>query len=81
MAEREKIIQDARYQADINARKQLAEMKRQIRAEKDEAVHDLRRQVAVLAVDIAEKIIRKELGSEKDQLDMIERMVDEATKN
>ncbi|MDL2213333.1 F0F1 ATP synthase subunit B [Bacteroides sp. OttesenSCG-928-N06] len=81
MAERDKIILDAKKQAEIVVQKQLNDAKNQIKAEEEDAVRNLRRQVAVLAVDIAEKIIRKELKEEKDQLDMIERMVDEVTKN
>lgn len=81
MAEREKIINDARKQAEIAAQKELDLMKKEIRDEKDEAIRYMRRQVAVLAVDIAEKIIRKELKSDKEQLSMVERMVDEATRS
>ena len=45
--------------------------------EKEEAIRDIRRQVAVLSVDIAEKIIRHNLDKEQDQMEMIDRMLDE----
>ena len=68
MHERDKIIVEARKQAE----------------EKEEAIRDIRRQVAVLSVDIAEKIIRKNLDEKHEQMEMIDRMLDEvlaASKN
>ncbi|NCC09354.1 MAG: ATP synthase F0 subunit B [Bacteroidia bacterium] len=75
--ERDKIIREARKQAEIAALKELNEVKLQIQLEKEEAIRDIRRQVAVLSVDIAEKIIRKDLGHSDQQMQMIDRMVDE----
>lgn len=77
MEEREKIIYDARKQAEAAAQKELDEAKRQLQIEKDEAIREIRRQVAVLAVDISEKIIRKNLDNEEQQMEMIDRMLDE----
>ena len=77
MQEREKIIYEARKQAEMAAQKELDDMKAQIQLEKEEAIRDIRRQVAVLSVDIAEKVIRKTLNSEKEQMEMIDRMLDE----
>ena len=58
-------------------RKELEEAKKQILAEKEDAIRDIRRQVAVLSVDIAEKVLRKNLDDESKQTDMIERLLDE----
>ncbi len=77
MQEREKIISDARKQAEIAAQKELDEVKKQIQIEKDEAIRDIRRQVAVLSVDIAEKVIRINLDENHEQMAMIDRMLDE----
>ena len=82
MQEREKIIYEARKQAEIAAQKELDEVKRQIQIEKEEAIRDIRRQVALLSVDIAEKVIRKNLADKQEQMGMIDRMLDEVlTKN
>ena len=82
MHEREKIIYEARKQAEIAAQKELDEVKRQIQIEKEEAIRDIRRQVALLSVDIAEKVIRKNLADKQEQMGMIDRMLDEVlTKN
>lgn len=77
MEEREKILQDARKQAGTIAQKELETAKKQLQLAKDEAVREIRQQVAVLAVDISEKIIRKSLDNEQTQMEMIDRMLDE----
>ena len=61
----------------FSASKELDDVKQQIQQEKEEAIRDIRRQVAVLSVDIAEKIIRHNLDKEQDQMEMIDRMLDE----
>ena len=63
--ERDKIVNEARKQAEIAAQKELDAVKQQIQIEKDEAIRDIRRQVAVLSVDIAEKVLRKSLEERK----------------
>lgn len=77
MQERDKIIAEARKQAEVVAQKELDEVRRQIQQEKEEAIRDIRRQVAVLSVDIAEKVLRKQLDEKHEQMGMIERMLDE----
>ena len=77
MEERDKIVHEARKQAEIAAQKQLEAVKQQIQIEKDEAIRDIRRQVAVLSVDIAEKVLRKNLQDKESQMGMIDRMLDE----
>ena len=68
---------EARKQAEVAAQKELDDVKKQIQQEKEEAIRDIRRQVAVLSVDIAEKVIRKNLDEEHEQMEMIDRMLDE----
>ena len=80
-AERDRIIEEARKQAAVAAQKELSAVKEQIRMEKEDAIRDIRGQVASLSIDIAEKVIRKKLSSEREQLDVIDRMVEEALKN
>ena len=76
---RERIVRDAKEQARIEGDKMLAEARRQIQAEKEDAIRDIRRQVAILSVDIAEKVLRKNLDTDKEQMQMIDRMLDELT--
>lgn len=75
MQERDKIIHEARKQAGIAAQKELDEVKLLIRLEKEEAIRDIRRQVALLSVDIAEKVLRKNLNENQEQMEMIDRML------
>ena len=70
-------LEVARKQADIAAQKELDAVRQQIQVEKDEAIRDIRRQVAVLSVDIAEKVLRKSLQDKEAQMGMIDRMLDE----
>ena len=77
MEERDKIVHEARRQAEIAAQKELDAVKKQIQVERDEAIRDIRSQVAVLSVDIAEKVLRKSLQDKEAQMGMIDRMLDE----
>lgn len=79
LATRERIVKEARTQAQVEGQKLLDEAKKQIQTEKDSAISDIRRQVAVLSVGIAEKILRKNLDNEKEQMAMIDRLLDEIT--
>ncbi len=55
----------------------MDEMKKQIETEKECAIRDIRRQVAVLSVGIAEKVLRSKLSDEKEQVALIDRLMDE----
>lgn len=79
VATRDRIIKEAKEQAQTEGQKQLSEVKKQIEAEKNEAIRDIRRQVASLSVDIAEKVLRKNLDGKREQMDMIDRLLDEIT--
>lgn len=78
-ATRDRIIKEAKDQAQIEGQKQLEEVKKLIQAEKSEAIRDIRRQVAILSVDIAEKVLRKNLDEEHEQTELIDRLLDELT--
>lgn len=74
---RDRVIKEARVRAQVEAQKALEETRLQIVAEKESALNDIRRQVAVLSVDVAEKILRKDLQSEPEQLELVNRLIDE----
>lgn len=76
---RDRIIKEAKAQAEAETQKQLDRAKAQIELEKQSAIRDIRRQVAVLSVDIAEKVLRKNLDEEHEQMDLIDRLLDEMT--
>ena len=79
-ATRDEIIKEARQQADRESEKIIAEARRVIQMEKEDAVRDIQRQVAVLSVEVARKILRRELSDEANQKTLIETYIDETLK-
>ena len=75
--EKNSILREARNEAHEIAQRELDDVKMQIQKERDEAVRAIRKQVALLSIDIAEKVIRKDLDAENEQMAMIDRMLDE----
>ena len=75
---RERIIAQAKEEAAAEAAKLLEHAKVEIAAERESAIRDIRRQVAMISVEVAEKIVRKDLEGDEAQQGLIDRMVDEA---
>ena len=78
-ATKNQIISDARADARAEADKLIAQAKVQIEAEKESALRDVRKEVALLSVQVAEKILRQELQDEGSQRAFIDHLVDEAS--
>jgi F-type H+-transporting ATPase subunit b len=74
---RDQLIKDAKDKAGIEAVKLIEEARVQIQSEKEAAIRDIRRQVAELSVDIAEKVLRGQLDKKGEQMAMIDRLLDE----
>ncbi len=74
---REVLIQEAKTKAIGEADKIIENARLQIQNEKDDAIRDIRKQVAALSVDIAEKVLRSKLEKKEEQLGMIQRLIDE----
>jgi len=74
---RDLLIKDAKDKAGIEAVKLIEEARKQILIEKEDAIRAIRRQVAELSVDIAEKVLRGQLEKKDEQMDMINRLLDE----
>lgn len=72
------IIEQAREQAREEAQKIVSDARLQISAEKESALRDVRKEVSLLSVAIAEKILRRELSSDKDLQDYVSTLLDEA---
>ena len=77
---RAEIIAKAEQEAADKAEQLLRKARTEIEAEKESALRDIRKEVAELSVGIAEKVIRKELSSNKAQMDYVDRLVDEIEK-
>ena len=57
----------------------VSKAREQIANERETALRDIRRQVALLSVDVAEKVLRARLDSSAEQQALIGRLADEAT--
>lgn len=77
---REKILSQAREDAQQEAVKLLQNAKTQIEAERETAIREIRRQVAMISVEVAEKVVRKDLGDDSGQASLLDRLVEEASK-
>ena len=76
-AQREGMISEAKEQARVEAQKIMDEAKQRIAEEKEDALRDMRREVAVLSLAIAEQVIRKEMSTDKGQQELVDRIVDQ----
>lgn len=78
---RDRIIAQAKIQAEAEASKILADARVRINDERENAVRDIRRQVSLIAVEVAQKIVRKELSSDAAQNELLDKFVDETMSN
>jgi F-type H+-transporting ATPase subunit b len=68
---KERIINEAKDKAKLEAEKILTTAKDQIKNEKMKAIIELKNQVAELSIDIAEKILKYELTDKNKQKELI----------
>lgn len=78
---REQMIAEAKSKAKAEGDKMLQIARESIQNEKMAAITDLKNQVAQLSIDIAEKIIARELSSENKQKELIGDMLKEVKLN
>lgn len=76
---RDAIVEKAQDKARSEGARLLDEAKAAIEQEKKAAIADIRQQVAVLSVEIAEKVLKQNLKDDKSQMDLIDRMLDEVS--
>ncbi len=78
---KDQMISEAKDEAKSQANKIMEQTKISIENEKQAAITELKNKVAELSIGIAEKVIKEELSDKNKQLDLIEKMLDEATLN
>ena len=78
---RSKIISDAKEQATIEAGKLITDAKAAIEKEKDTAIRDIQNRIADLSLNIAEKVLRKNLDNQPAQKELVAKLIEEAQKN
>ncbi|WP_455261519.1 F0F1 ATP synthase subunit B [Prevotella jejuni] len=76
---RDTIVGQAQEKAHEESARILSEAKAEIESQKKAAIRDIRAQVAELSVQIAEKILQKELSTSAEQTQFIDRLLDDVT--
>ena len=78
---RSEILAQAKEDAAARTAEMVEKARVQIENEREAAMRDIRRQVALLSVEVAEKVLRSRLGSGVEQEALIDRLADEAVKS
>ena len=78
---REKMIEEARGKANEEAQRIVDSAMERIENEKMAAITELKNQIALLSIEIAEKLIREELSHDKKQEELIKKMLDDVRAN
>ena len=76
-AEKEQIIDEAHRKAAAETRLQVEEAARRIREEK--AIREVRSEIADLSIAIAEKVMKEKISRDKEQQQIIDRLLDEVS--
>ena len=78
---KDKIIEESKETAKAEADKILAQTRKLIDDEKRAAMNELKDQVASLSIEIAEKILTKELSDKKKQAELIDDILNQSNLN
>ena len=78
-ATRDEMVAQAQVKAREESARIVEEARKQIETEKQAAISDIRKQVAVLSVSVAEKILRQRLSDDKVQMEYVNKLLDEVS--
>ena len=74
---KKKIIDEAKNEANTQADKIILQAKEAIQKEKELVLEDLKKQVAILSIEIAEKVIRQQLSNQGEQQKLVDKLLEE----
>jgi len=77
----EKMVAEAKERAKTEADRMIAEARQQIEQQKMAALTDVKNQIGSLAVEVAEKVLRKNLSSDAAQADYARELVENVNLN
>jgi F-type H+-transporting ATPase subunit b len=77
----DKMINEAKDRARIEADKMIADARQQIEQQKMAALTDVKNQIGVLAVEVAEKVLRRNLANDTAQTDYARQLVEDVKLN
>lgn len=75
------IVAEAKEKASFETQKSIENARRQIETEKAKAINEMKRQMTEISLMIAEKVIRKEMAGNKQQQEMVNKLIDEIKLN
>jgi F-type H+-transporting ATPase subunit b len=78
---KESIIKDAKVKAIEEAQKIVTTATAEIENQKKAAIVELKNQTGKIAVDIAEKLVKKELKSNADHMQFVQQLVSDIKMN
>lgn len=74
----EAIIEEAKEKASAESSKIVENARLSIQQERQAALEDIRKQVAILSIEIAEKLLRNQLKEERAQRELVNQLVKES---
>lgn len=78
---KDKIINEAKEQAKVEANKIVIDAQAAIQAQKMAALTDVKNQVGTLVIEVAEKVLRRELANKSEQESYIKQLTGELKMN
>jgi F-type H+-transporting ATPase subunit b len=78
---KDKMINDAKEEAKVQAAKILADAQASIQQQKMAALTEIKNQVGNLVIEVSEKVLRRELSNKQDQEGYIKQLAEEAKFN
>ena len=75
------IIEEARNEASVEAKKVMDAAKLSIEQSRKEAELQFRNEVSKFSIEIAEKMLRKQMASDEAQTELVNKLLDEIEKN
>ncbi len=78
---KDKIISEAKEKAGEESAKLLKHAREAIQNEKASAITEMKEQMALLSVSIAEKVLRQKLSGDKEQKELVDKLVDDIDLN
>jgi F-type H+-transporting ATPase subunit b len=78
---KDRIVNEAKDQAKLEANKIIAEAAQQIHQQKMAAITDVKNQIGILAVEVAEKVLRQQLSTDQAQNNYANQLAQEINLN
>ena len=78
---KESIIREAKEQAKGEANKMILNAKMEIDNQKNAAIAEVKSQLGSMALEIASKVLKKELSDSKEQVSYVDKLVDDLNMN